>query len=417
MRNSDDPVGGKRFSADAEAGYEQRDWLDAERARMAGAAPKAKHAGRWLAFTTPFILLWLLAGCGAIQNWQESQPGIRMSQLQAANGWRVALVSSAVPGARQLAVTPDGSVFVGSESSVGKVYWIRRDSDGFDAPRVILEGLTRPAGIAFLDGALFVSDRTRILRYDDILSRLESPPLPTVVIDGFPDADRHSAHVMNVGPDNRLYVAVGSPCNVCKPEGDEYGTIIRIDPKGAGKEVVARGIRNSVGFDWHPQTKMLWFTDNGQDQLGAERPDDELNRVAQTGAHFGFPYCHGNGIPDPEFGRQRACSEFTMPALGLGAHVAALGMEFIQARDGTVSIIIARHGSHPPLRVGYDVVRVVGLDGAGQPRIEPFLTGFKDGDRFWGRPVDVVQSPRGELLISDDMNGAVYRMVPISLSE
>ena len=199
-------------------------------------------------------------------------------------------------------------------------------------------------------------------------------------------------------------------CDTCEALNDEYGTVVRIGLDGSAREVFARGIRNTVGLDFHPQTQQLWFTDNGQDGLGLERPNDELNRVTRAGEHFGFPYCHDTNIADPKFGKLRACSEFTAPAFGLGAHVAALGMRFVE--DGPsagVSAIVARHGSHPPERVGYDVVRI-SFDNGLPVRSTPYLTGFLQGKQYWGRPVDVLQLKDGSVLISDDLNGAIYKV-------
>jgi len=255
-----------------------------------------------------------------------------------------------------------------------------------------------------------VADRTRIVRFDGIEDHLDRAGEPVTIMDGLPDKARHDAHAMNFGPDGKLYVAIGSPCDSCEAVDGEYGLIVRVNADGSGREVVARGIRNSVGFDWHPKTHDLWFTDNGQDALGPDRPNDELNRVSKTGENFGFPYCHDRDIADPKFGARHACSEFTPPALGLGAHVAALGMRFeVSTATSPASMLIARHGSHPPLRVAYDVVRVVLQDGQ-PPRMEPFLTGFLQGSKFWGRPVDVLVMRDGSVLVSDDLNGAIYRV-------
>ncbi len=213
---------------------------------------------------------------------------------------------------------------------------------------------------------------------------LDNPGAAVTVLSGLPDKARHDAHAMGVGPDGMLYVSVGSPCNTCEAVNDEYGRILRSKPDGSGKEVLARGIRNTVGFDWHPRTRELWFTENGQDELGPDRPNDELNRVTKVGEHFGFPYCHDRDIADPEFGKKRACSEFTPPVFGLGAHTAALGMRFdtTAQASGAVSMLVARHGSHPPTRVGYDVMRVTLASGQTPPRMEPFLTGFLQGRSY-----------------------------------
>ena len=308
-----------------------------------------------------------------------------------------------------MALGAQGTLFVGSMA--GNVYALTMSSGAVTSQRTIVKGLTDPSGVAFRDGSLYVADRTRILRFDAIEQHLDNPGVPVIVIDGLPDKSRHDAHAMGFGPDGKLYVAVGSPCDTCEAINDEYGIIVRTAPDGKGKETVARGIRNSVGFDWHPQSRESWFTDNGTDNLGLDRPNDELNRVGKIGDHFGFPYCQDGDIADPDFGAKRSCSEFVAPAFKLGVHVAALGMRFEPAAPGAgeTSMLIARHGSHPPIRVGYDVVRVR-VPSNQPPRMEPFLTGFLQGGKYWGRPVDVLIMQDGAVLVSDDLNGAIYRV-------
>ena len=218
---------------------------------------------------------------------------------------------------------------------------------------------------------------------------------------------------MRFGPDGKFYVSVGSPCDLCEAKNDEYGIIMSVNADGSGKEIVARGIRNSVGFDWHPQTRELWFVDQGQDNLGPLAPQEKLNRLSKKGENFGFPYCYDGDKPNPEFGNKRMCSEFSPPAFGLGSHTSALGMRFYAGNnvpgEYQGSIIATRHGSHPPSRVGYDVVRVVMKDNRAE-RMEPFLTGFLQGRSYWGRPADVMILPDASVLISDDLNGAIYRV-------
>ncbi len=353
-------------------------------------------------------MLAALSSCGTLQDWRDENKGIQLASLKAPPGYRVAVLATGLPKARHMVMGSEGTLFVGSMD--GNVYALKMTGSAVTQQRVVIKGLTDPSGVAFRDGALFVADRTRILRFDKIEQRLADPGAPLTVIDGLPDKARHDAHAMGFGPDGKLYVSVGSPCDSCEANNDEYGTILRVQPDGSGKEVFARGIRNTVGFDWHPQTRELWFTDNGSDALGLDRPNDELNRVSKVGENFGFPYCHDGKIADPEFGAKRACSEFTAPVFGLGAHMAALGMRFDAISDKAgVSMLIARHGSHPPTRVGYDVVRVMAPKDAPM-RMEPFLTGFLQGKSYWGRPVDVLIMKDGAVLVSDDLNGAIYRV-------
>ena len=352
-----------------------------------------------------------MSGCATLQDWRDENKGIQLASLKTAPGYRVSVLATDMPKARHMVMGSKGTLFVGSMA--GNVYALTMNGSSVARQRVAIKGLTDPSGVAFRDGTLYVADRTRIVRFNNIEDNLDNPGSPVMVIDGLPDKARHDAHAMGFGPDGKLYVSVGSPCDVCEANNDDFGVILRVNTDGSGKDVMARGIRNSVGFDWHPQTKELWFTENGADALGLDKPNDELNRVMKVGEHFGFPYCHDRDITDPEFGKKRPCAEFTPPAFALGAHTASLGMRFDPkvAANGEVSMLVARHGSHPPIRVGYDVVRVLGR--SNEPlRMEPFLTGFLQGLSYWGRPVDVLTMADGSVLISDDLNGAIYRVAP-----
>jgi glucose/arabinose dehydrogenase len=275
-----------------------------------------------------------------------------------------------------------------------------------------------PAGVAYRDGALYVSAVDRILRFDEIekqLARLPAErPKATVVRDTFPSETHHGWKFIAFGPDGKLYVPVGAPCNICEPDPDRYANILRMDADGSHLEVFARGVRNSVGFDWHPQTRELWFTDNGRDRLGDDMPPDELNHAPRAGMHFGYPYCHGGTLADSEFGSKRPCSDFTPPAQNLGPHVAALGMRFY---GGTMfppqyrqQIFIAEHGSwNRSTKIGYRV-SLVRLQGNRAVSYEPFAEGWLQDGRAWGRPADVLVLRDGSLLVSDDHAGAIYRI-------
>ena len=367
------------------------------------------YAKRIAATLFGIAIITAMSGCATLQDWRDENKGIQVASLRAAPGYNVAVLASGMPAARHMVMGGKGTLFIGS--MVGNVYALTMDGSTVKQQRVVIKGLTDPSGLAFKNGNLYVANRTSIVRFNNIEDNLDNPGAPITVIVGLPDKARHDAHAMGFGPDGKLYVSVGSPCDACEAVNDEYGVIVRVNADGSGKEVVARGIRNSVGFDWHPQSKELWFTDNGADALGLDKPNDELNRVTKLGENFGFPYCHDRDITDPEFGKKHACSEFTPPAFALGPHNAALGMRFDPAvpANGEVSMLIARHGSHPPTRVGYDVVRVSGK--MNEPlRMEPFLTGFLQGLSYWGRPVDVLMMTDGSVLVSDDLNGAIYRV-------
>jgi len=345
-----------------------------------------------------------------------------IDKLRVPAGFRVELLTDAVPNARQMTLGRSGDgkgiVYVGS-ASAGKVYAVEYGASGSATVRTIASNLRLPTGVAWRDGALFVGALERVLRFDGIDDRLAAPPAPVLVSDRLPADTHHGRRFIAFGPDGKLYVAIGVPCNICMPD-DRHGVIQRMNVDGSAIETVARGVRNSVGFDWSPVDRTLWFTDNGRDMLGDDLPADELDRVTRTGEHFGYPFCHQGDAADPEFGAQRACSEFTAPAARLGAHVAALGMRFYGGTQFPTAyrgnIFIAEHGSwNRSKKSGYQVVRV-GVDGQGRAGTpEPFLEGFLQVDgsgreTVWGRPADVLPLPDGSLLVSDDQAGAIYRV-------
>ena len=340
---------------------------------------------------------------------------IRLDRIKLPPGFVINTYAANIEGARSLALGPDGIVFVGSRSP-GKIYALidRNRDHKADETIVILSGLNSPNGVAYRGGSLYVAEISRILRFDDIGKRLSNTPRPVVVNDTFPKDTHHGWKFIGFGPDDKLYVPVGAPCNVCFRDDPRYASIMRMNPDGSGLEVFAQGVRNTVGFDWHPVTKELWFTDNGRDWMGSDRPPDELNCAPQKGMHFGFPYCHGGNIPDPEWGDKRSCAEFTSPRKNLGPHVAALGMRFYR---GTMfppqyhnRIFIAEHGSWNRLvPIGYRITLATEKDGV-VTGYEVFAEGWLQGLSSWGRPVDVLVMPDGALLISDDKADAVYRI-------
>ena len=349
--------------------------------------------------------------CGA------AAAAVAPDMLRVPAGFRIELLTDAVPGARAMAlgrfVDGSGTLYVGSMGA-GKVYAIELDAGRARRVHTLAAGLQRPAGVAYRNGQLYVSAVSKIVRFDAIDDRLDKPPAPALVTDQLPSETHHGAKFIAFGPDAQLYVAIGAPCNICLPSA-AHGQILRMQADGSAPEVVARGVRNSVGFDWSPRDQALWFTDNGRDLLGDDVPSDELNRVAQTGQHFGYPYCHQGDVADPEFGGQRRCAEFTAPAAKLGAHVAALGMRFYSGTqfpaDYRGNIFIAEHGSwNRSSKVGYRIARVtVDAQGrAGKP--ETFVDGWLQGESAWGRPADVLVLPDGSLLVSDDHAGAIYRI-------
>ena len=340
---------------------------------------------------------------------------LRLDQIKLPPGFRISLYASEVEGARSLALSPNGTLFVGTRAE-GKVYAVLDSNHDYKADKIltVASGLNMPNGVAFRDGSLFVAEVNRVLRFDNIESRLNDPPKPVVVNDSFPSDRHHGWKFIRFGPDGFLYVPVGAPCNICERDDRRYASIMRLKPDGTSLELFASGIRNTVGFDWHPLTKELWFTDNGRDWLGDDLPPDELNYAPRKGMHFGFPYCHGKAISDPEFGSKHKCSEFVPPAIELGPHVAALGMRFY---TGTMfppeyqnQVFIAQHGSwNRRTPIGYRLT-VVKLEKNQALKQEIFAEGWLQNGGVWGRPVDVLVMPDGSLLVSDDYANVIYRI-------
>ncbi|HVR42414.1 MAG TPA: sorbosone dehydrogenase family protein [Thermoanaerobaculia bacterium] len=337
-----------------------------------------------------------------------------LTRIRLPEGFRISYYAEDVPNARSMVLSPSGVLFVGTRRE-GSLYALV-DSDGdqkADRKHVLAQGLNMPNGVAFRDGALYVAEVDRILRFDGIEKRLENPPEPVVVNADYPSDRHHGWKFIGFGPDQKLYVPVGAPCNICESD-PIYASITRINPDGSGREIFASGVRNTVGFDWHPSTGVLWFTDNGRDMMGDDIPPDELNRAPRRGMHFGYPYCHGDDIADPEFGSTRPCSEFVPPAHNLGPHVAALGMRFYTGSmfpsEYRNQIFLAEHGSwNRSEKIGYRVM-LVRLDGERAVSYEPFAEGWLEEGEVHGRPVDVLVMPDGALLVSDDEKGAIYRI-------
>lgn len=355
--------------------------------------------------------LWLLL---ALLPMTACSANLHLDRIKLPPGFSISLFASDVPKAREMAFSPQGTLYVGSFE--GDVYAVPdRDKDGkADRVYTIARGLRMPVGVDFHNGSLYVSSISRIVRLDGIESRLDNPPQPVVVSEKFPTDRSHGWKFIRFGPDGLLYVPVGAPCNICLQSDQRYASIMRMKPDGTGLEVFAHGVRNTVGFDWHPETGELWFTDNGRDWLGNDSPPDELDHAPKAGLHFGFPFCHGGDIADPDFGMRRSCKEFTAPAIKLGPHVAALGMRFYTGsmfpKEYRNQIFIAEHGSwNRDRKIGYRV-SLVRLDGGKAVSYETFASGWLDGGDNWGRPADVQVAPDGALLVSDDYANAIYRI-------
>jgi len=335
-------------------------------------------------------------------------------------GFKIEVYASGIENPRQMALSPSGTLFVGTRRA-GNVYAVVDDDRDHKADRVvtIASGLMMPNGVAFRDGNLYVVEINRVLRFDGIESHLESPPSPVVLNDGLPTERLHGWKYLAFGPDGKLYVPVGAPCNICDRTGEDprFGTMLRMNADGTNEEIFARGIRNSVGFDWQPGTDELWFTNNGRDRLGDETPPDTLHHAPEAGLHFGYPFCHGGDLQDPEFSG-RPCSEFRPPARKLGPHVAAIGMKFYTGSmfppEYHNQVFIAEHGSwNRSSEAGHTGYRltVVHLDGDQAVKYETLADGWLGSDNeWWGRPADLLVMPDGSLLVSDDAANAIYRI-------
>ena len=334
------------------------------------------------------------------------------AKLKVPAGFNIEVYAAGMANARSLAEGDKGTVFVGSRL-VGNVYAIA-NKDGKRSVKVLASGLYRPNGVAFRNGTLYIAELSKVSKIDKVEDSLDGPPKLTMIYDNLPKDEAHGWKFIAIGPDNKLYVPVGQPGNNVLHD-DAHGQIRRMNLDGTDVEVVARGVRNTVGFDWNPETKQLYFTDNGRDWMSEDVPQDELNRVTKVGEHFGAPYCLQGNISDPEFGWGHSCSEFTPPVGLMGPHSASLGMRFYTGsmfpKSYKNAIIVARHGSwNRSKKVGGDVV-VVKLNKDGTVKsMEPLITGFLEDNKYIGRPVDVLQMKDGSLLVSDDWNGAVYRV-------
>ncbi len=350
---------------------------------------------------------------------KKSNPEIQLESIRLPEGFSIEVWAEDVPDARSLAANEDGSIiFVGNRQ--GKNVYALHDSNGdgkADKKYTLASGLRMPNGVAYRNGDLYVAEVSRILRFKDIAKNLENPSFE-VVYDQYPDKAHHGWKFIAFGPDGLLYVPVGAPCNICESE-EIFASITRIDVTNPSKpEIFAHGVRNTVGFSWHPETRDLWFTDNGRDMMGDDIPDCELNHAPQKGMHFGYPYWHAGDVKDPEFGNKgKDQGAYTAPAAKLGPHTAPLGMRFYSGNQFPSSyqnnIFIAKHGSwNRSKKIGYNVVRVILDENQQVVREEVFADGWLNDatQEVWGRPVDVLQLPDGSMLISDDMANCVYRI-------
>jgi glucose/arabinose dehydrogenase len=348
-----------------------------------------------------------------------SMEGIQLDKIKLPDGFKMD-VFARVNNARAMAWSPNGTLFVSNRGG-DKVYAVI-DTDGdwkADERFVLASDLRMPNGVAFKDGSLFVAEVSKLWRFDNVEEDLSNPPKPVLIYDDYPKDGHHGWKYIAFGPDGKLYIPVGAPCNICESKNEMYASITRMNPDGSEREVYVSGVRNTVGFTWHPTTGELWFTDNGRDMLGDDIPPCELNRVAEMGQHFGYPYCHGGDIKDPEFGDKYPCADFVKPAQKLGPHVAPLGLKFCSSTTFPATyknkIFIAEHGSwnrsSEAGHTGHKITLVTEDNGVGVA-YEDFATGFlnKETNTAWSRPVDILFMEDGSMLVSDDLSGTIFRI-------
>jgi glucose/arabinose dehydrogenase len=345
---------------------------------------------------------------------ETSRGEVPVSKINLPPGFSVQIWATGLPGGRAMARGDQGKIYVGTRI-IGRVYEVTDNGDRRSV-RIVADKLTQPAGVAFANGSLYVMAIGRVLRFDGIEANPNVQPVDLTDKFNLPSAQHHQWKYIAFGPDKKLYVPFGAPCNICEPE-QQYAQIRRYNPDGSGMEVFARGIRNSVGFDWHPKTGELWFTDHGRDWMGEDTPQDELNRISKSGLNFGFPYCHAEGVPDQDIKRADPCKDVTKPVALMGPHAAAMGVLFYtgnmfpaQYKD---TMFVARRGSWNRTNMtGFDVINVRASPDGKNTKVIPFMTGFMDAkaNSFWGRPVYLLQMPDGALLVSEEQTGTIFRV-------
>ncbi len=376
----------------------------------------------------PVFLILIVGGCFLMKKFKVNPPinligksydgELPIDKIKVPEGFRVNVYAEDVENARSICLSPTGTLFVGNRGGDKVLALKDLDGDGrAEKQYVLYSGGNMPNGVAYKDGDLYIAEVNRILKISDVESKLDNPGKPEVIYDQYPTESHHGWKYIAFGPDGKLYIPVGAPCNICDREEPIYNTITRMNPDGSNMEIVQDGIRNSVGFGWHPVTKELWFTDNGRDMWGDDKPGCELNRATADGQHFGFPYCHQGDLLDDEFGKGKSCEDYVAPVQILDAHVAPLGMEFITSNTWPSNyqnrVLIAEHGSwNRTKKSGYKISMVSLDENYNATAYEDFAIGWLNpaDEDVWGRPVDMEWMPDGSLLVSDDFAEAIYRI-------
>ncbi|RLD22076.1 MAG: sorbosone dehydrogenase family protein [Bacteroidetes bacterium] len=346
----------------------------------------------------------------------EAPREIKLDKIKLPEGFKIEVYASDVKNARSMSLSPNGTLFVGTRGH-GSVYALQ-DTNGdlkIDKQYTLIEDLNMPNGVAFRDGDLYFAEVDKVWVFRDIESKLDNPGEPELIVDTYPDKKHHGWKYIAFGPDGWLYIPVGAHCNICEPDGEIFASITRLNVETKEVEIMQKGVRNTVGFAWHPETKEFWFTDNGGDWLGDDMPACELNYAPQKGMDFGYPYCHQGDFLDPKVGKGKDCADYAAPAQKLGPHVAPLGMEFYQGdmfpAEYRHHAFIAEHGSwNRSTPIGYRLTIVRIENNTKAVSYETFAEGWLDDKTAWGRPVDLEHMPDGSLLVSDDYANAIYRI-------
>ena len=340
---------------------------------------------------------------------------IPLNTLKLPPGFKIEVYASGIPGAREMAMGDNGKIYIGTRG-IGRIYEVSNNGKERSS-RIVVDKLVQPSGVAYKNGSLYVMAIDKVLRYDGISKNPTVAPVDMTSKFNLPPEQHHNWKYLAFGPDGKLYVPFGAPCNICELPTPEYAQIRRYNPDGSGMEVLATGVRNTQGFDWHPVTKQLWFTNHGRDWMGDDKPNDTLNILTSKGENFGFPYCHEGNMPDDKVIKPNACEGVTKPVALLGAHAAAMGITFytgnmFPAEYKNVAFIARKGSWNRNVKSGYDVVTVKADANGKNAKITPFITGFMNSadQSFWGRPTFFLQMPDGSMLLTDEQLGAIYRI-------